>query len=146
MAVTASQIASWLKAQRSRTGLSQGDAAKLAGVSSDAISKWERGEKGIMAENFVALVLAYNAGREITEAQMRLAALNASIAESERASGQENALAERVAETTPGYEPEQPTVPTSVQPHPDFKQIAKAKTQAAKKDKARTKRRKPDAA
>lgn len=61
MAVTASQIARWLRIQRENRGMSQGDAAKVSGLSADAISKWERGEKGIMAENFVALAIAYDA-------------------------------------------------------------------------------------
>jgi len=61
MAITASQIARWLRQQRDAAGLSQGEAAKKAGLNSDAISKWEREEKGIMAESFVALVLAYDA-------------------------------------------------------------------------------------
>lgn len=60
MAITASQIANWLRVQRGRAGLSQGEAGKKAGLNPDAISKWERGERGIMAENFVALVLAYD--------------------------------------------------------------------------------------
>lgn len=64
MAVSASQIAQWLREQRERAGLSQTEAALRAGLSPDAISKWERGEKGIMAENFVALALAY--GSDLT--------------------------------------------------------------------------------
>lgn len=68
MAVSASQIARWLKRERERVGLSQTQAAQAAGLSPDAISKWERGEKGIMAENFVALALAYDADvRTVTE-------------------------------------------------------------------------------
>lgn len=61
MPIEASQIARWLRFARERAELSQGGAALVAGLSPDAISKWERGEKGIMAENFVALVIAYKA-------------------------------------------------------------------------------------
>lgn len=43
----------------------------VAGVSPDAISKWERGEKGIMAENFVALVIAYKADVRAMPAELK---------------------------------------------------------------------------
>lgn len=59
MAIGASQIARWLRKAREAAGLSQSEAARRSGVTADAISKWERGEKGIMAENFVSLAVVY---------------------------------------------------------------------------------------
>lgn len=62
MRPTISQIGKWLAAQRARAGLSQSVAARRAGINSpDQISKWERGDKMPETDNFVALVLAYNA-------------------------------------------------------------------------------------
>lgn len=65
-----------LKAQRSRTGLSQGDYARLVGVSASTIYNWERGTTRPGEKQLAKLVSLRGLGKR--EAQKRLELLSGS--------------------------------------------------------------------
>lgn len=61
MAFTQSQIGAWLAAAREARGLTQNQAAVAVRKDPGLISKWERGDKRMSAESFLALVKLYDA-------------------------------------------------------------------------------------
>jgi transcriptional regulator with XRE-family HTH domain len=65
MAPTQSQIGSWLAEIRELREMTQKQAGDFLQKDPQQVSKWERGEKKMSAESFLALVQLYKAQKEL---------------------------------------------------------------------------------